>query len=164
MDIQIRRARSDEAATLTEIAHAAKRHWGYPESWIKLWQLELTIAPEFIAGNDVFVAISDGQIAGCCALVLTGSLAELEHMWIRPDYIGTGLGRLLFERVQAEASARQIPELELSADPNAEGFYKHMGAIQIGEIAADIEGHARVLPRMRIKLGPSVSTHAPGVL
>ena len=52
MDIQIRRADPDEAPVLTELAHAAKRHWGYPESWIENWQADLTITKEFIAEND----------------------------------------------------------------------------------------------------------------
>jgi hypothetical protein len=32
--MQILRANPDDAATLTEIAFAAKRHWGYPELWM----------------------------------------------------------------------------------------------------------------------------------
>jgi GNAT superfamily N-acetyltransferase len=76
-------------------------------------------------------------------------------MWVRPEYMGTGLGRRLLEQVTAEATARGLQALELSADPNAEGFYRHMGAVQIGEVPADIDGRARVLPRMRIQL----STH-----
>jgi hypothetical protein len=43
--------------------------------------------------------------------------------------------------------------LELSADPNAEGFYERMGAKRVGEIAAGMNGHEyRTLPRMRMKL------------
>src|SRR5262245_3066572 len=125
MEVHIRRATADESTTLTEIAHAAKRHWGYPEAWIQRWQSDLTISPDFINRNFVFVAEINGQIAGCCALAIEGALAEVEHMWIRPEYMGTGLGRRLLERVTAEATARKLPALELSADPNAEGFYRH---------------------------------------
>jgi len=45
-----------------------------------------------------------------------------------------------------------VSALELSADPNAEGFYQRMGATRIGEVRSEIEGQARVLPRMRIEL------------
>ena len=152
MEIHIRRAKPDDANTLTEIAHAAKRHWGYPENWITQWQSDLTITPDFINQNTVFVAEIDDRIAGCCALAISGPLAELEHMWVRPEHMGTGLGRRLFEQVTSEATARSLPALELSADPNAAGFYRHMGAVQIGEIPAGMDGNARVLPRMRIQL------------
>jgi N-acetylglutamate synthase-like GNAT family acetyltransferase len=152
MNMQIRRARPDEADTLTEIAHAAKRHWNYPEKWMAQWRADLTITPDFIANNEVFVAVAGGDIAGCCALVVGDSLAELEHMWIDPQQMGNGVGRALFEYTRQRAQELGLNELELSADPNAEGFYKRMGAKRIGEIQADMDGQPRVLPRMTVNL------------
>src|SRR5207249_9559070 len=90
--------------------------------------------------------------AGCCALVLSDSLAELEHMWIKPDRIGNGVGRALFAHVIARAAELNLSALEISADPNAEGFYQRMGASRIGEVQANIDGQRRLLPRMRLKL------------
>jgi N-acetylglutamate synthase-like GNAT family acetyltransferase len=153
MDVQIRRARPDEADVLTEIAHAAKRHWGYPESWIEHWQADLTITPEFIARNEMYVAMIDEEVAGCCALVFSAALAELEHMWIRPRHMGTGVGRALFLHAQERAANLEISVLEISADPNAEGFYERMGARRIGEVQSEIEGQPRVLPRLSVDLG-----------
>jgi GNAT superfamily N-acetyltransferase len=153
MDIQIRRASPDEAALLTEIAHAAKRHWGYPENWIQHWKADLTITPEFIANNEVYVAVKGEEIAGCCALAINESVAELEHMWIRPEQIGTGVGRALFMHVKERAANLKLRALEISADPNAEGFYELMGATRIGEVRSEIEGKPRVLPRMIVHVG-----------
>jgi N-acetylglutamate synthase-like GNAT family acetyltransferase len=153
MDVQIRRARPDEADVLTEIAHAAKRHWGYPERWIEHWQADLTITPEFIARNEMYVAMIDEEVVGCCALVFSAALAELEHMWIRPQHMGTGVGRALFLHAQERAANLEISVLEISADPNAEGFYERMGARRIGEVQSEIEGQPRVLPRLSVDLG-----------
>jgi GNAT superfamily N-acetyltransferase len=152
MDIQIRRARPDEAAVLTEIAHAAKRHWGYPEKWIQQWQADLTITPEFIANNEVYVAEKGETIAGCGALCFGDVVAELEHMWIRPEHMGAGIGRALFNHLRARAMSLKRPALEFSADPNAEGFYERMGARRIGEVRSEIEGQPRALPRMTLKI------------
>ena len=152
MDIQIRRADPDEAPVLTELAHAAKRHWGYPESWIENWQADLTITKEFIAENDVFVAVSDNEVVGCGALVLGDSVAELEHMWIKPKRMGDGVGRALFTHLKERAAQLDRSALEISSDPNAEGFYERMVARRIGEVRADIDGQTRVLPRMRLEL------------
>ena len=148
--MNIRRASPDEAAILTEIAHAAKRHWGYPESWIESWKDDLTITPEFISSCEVYVAVVEGEIAGCCALVVNDSQAELEHMWLRPPHIGTGLGKKLFLYVMQRAAILKTTVVELSADPNAEAFYQHMGATRIGEVRSEVEGQPRVLPRMSI--------------
>ena len=153
MTVAIRRADPSEAEQLTDIAHVAKRHWGYPENWIEKWSAALTITPDFIANNEVFVAIINDAIAGCCALVITGALAEIEHMWIKPEHMGSGVGRALFEHARNRARELQLPVLELSADPNAEGFYERMGAKRIGDVPASMNGEeARVLPRMRINL------------
>jgi N-acetylglutamate synthase-like GNAT family acetyltransferase len=152
VNIQIRRARPDDAETLTRIAHAAKRHWGYPEHWIEHWKPDLTITPDFISTNEVFLAVVDEEIIGCCALVLSESFAELEHMWIKPEYIGAGVGRALFLHAKERAAGLKVRELELSADPNAEGFYKRMGAIRIGDVRSEIDGQPRLLPRMKVGL------------
>jgi len=152
MDIQIRRAKPDEAAVLTEIAHAAKRYWGYSENWIEHWKDDLTITPDFIANNEMYVAVAGEEIAGCCALVLSDTQAELEHMWIRSEHMGNGVGRALFQQIVKRAAQLGATGLELSSDPNAEGFYKRMGATRVGEVRAEIEGQPRVLPRMSVDL------------
>jgi GNAT superfamily N-acetyltransferase len=153
MSIQIRRANPDEASVLTEIAHAAKRHWGYPENWIQHWKADLTITPEFIAKNEMYVAVKDEEIVGCCAIAFSESMVELEHMWIRPEHMGTGVGRALFTHVKERATDLNLPALELSADPNAERFYERMGAKRIGEVRSEIDGQPRILPRMTVSLG-----------
>lgn len=152
MNIHVRQASPDEAALLTDIAHAAKRHWKYPETWIEQWKPDLTITSEFILNNEMFVAVAGDEIVGCCALVVTDRLAEIEHMWIRPEQMGHGVGRALFEHAKRRAEERGATALELSADPNAEGFYERMGTRRIGEVPADMDGQSRVLPRMRIDL------------
>jgi N-acetylglutamate synthase-like GNAT family acetyltransferase len=110
----------------------------------------------------MYVATNGQEIVGCCALVFKGSLAELEHMWIRPEHIGSGVGRALFLHVKERAANLKIPALELSADPNAEGFYERMGATRIGEVRSEIEGELRVLPRMKIGIDSEHQKELPG--
>lgn len=152
MNLHIRRAVPTEAGLLTEIAHAAKRHWGYPENWIREWKSDLTITPEFIATNEMYVAIYGEVIVGCCAIAFSESQVELEHMWIRPEHMGAGIGRALFRYIKERAASLDVSALEISSDPNAEGFYKRMGATRIGEVRSQIEGQSRVLPRMMVSL------------
>ena len=47
------------------------------------------------------------------------------------------------------AAAVDVRDVELTADPNAAGFYERMGAVQIGEAESVIDGQIRKLPRMR---------------
>lgn len=146
----IRSATPEDAPTLTSIALDAKRHWGYPEHWIKHWESDLTISSDFIRDNHVYVAEEDGEIQGFYALSVTDSKAELEHMWVTPARIGSGVGKDLFLDAMERAAALNVSAVEMSADPNAAGFYKHMGATQIGEMDASIDGQSRTLPRLTI--------------
>ena len=145
----IRKASPEDSATLTQIALDAKRHWGYPEHWIKHWESDLTITREFISNNHVYVAEFGGEIRGFYALCAIGDKAELEHMWVSPAHIGTGIGKDLFLDAMERAAKMNVSHIELSADPNAAGFYEHMGARKVGEVDSDIDGQPRKLPRMK---------------
>jgi GNAT superfamily N-acetyltransferase len=146
----IRAASGDEAATLTQIALDAKRHWGYPEHWINHWESDLTISPDFVNNNYVYVLENEGEIRGFYALCCNEARAELEHMWVKPKYIGTGLGKVLFLDAMERAAKMNVREVQLSADPNAAGFYERMGTKQIGEADSEVDGQTRKLPRMKI--------------
>ena len=148
----LRPARAEEAPVLSEIAHAAKRHWGYPESWIAAWRGALTITPELLARQTAVVAEGDGAVRGFYALLADGAVWTLEHLWVRPEWIGSGLGRALFEDAVRAARAGGAAVVEIEADPNAEAFYRHMGARRVGEVRADVEGSARTLPLLRLEL------------
>jgi N-acetylglutamate synthase-like GNAT family acetyltransferase len=151
MNSVIRRASSEEADKLTQIALDAKRYWGYPEHWIKHWESDLTVSSDFIRDNHVYVADQEGEIRGFYALCVSGNKAELEHMWVTPGSIGTGIGKELFLDAMDRAATLEVREIEISADPNAAGFYERMGASQIGEKDASIDGQVRKLPRLRIE-------------
>jgi N-acetylglutamate synthase-like GNAT family acetyltransferase len=149
-NLKIRKASTEDAATLTTIAHDAKRHWGYPEHWIKHWQDDLTISPDLIAANQVYVAEREGELLGFYALIVRQDKAELDHMWVAPAHIGTGVGKELFIHAMQTAAGRNISEVEISSDPNSEGFYRKMGAHQIGETISEIDGQPRALPRLTV--------------
>jgi GNAT superfamily N-acetyltransferase len=144
--MQIVRAKPQDADALTEIAHAAKRHWGYPERWIEGWRDTLTIRGEFIAANVAWCAMEDAQAVGFYLLTSESDGLHLDHLWILPSAMGRGIGRALFEHAVEEARTLGHRLLQIEADPNAEGFYARMGARRVGETITVIEGQRRVLP------------------
>ncbi len=135
-----------DAASLTDLAVASKRHWGYPQSWIELWLDDLRFTPELIRRQSVEIAETQGVLAGVSSLSVNGSVAELEHLWVEPQRMGRGLGRSLFERAVKRASTLGATSLAIAADPHAEEFYLHMGAVPDGFIESVPEG--RRLPRL----------------
>jgi GNAT superfamily N-acetyltransferase len=144
--MEVRRATQGDAEALSRISLAAKRYWGYPERWIERWRESLTITPDFVRRNEVDAAVVEGEIVGFYALVGEGREIELEHLWVTPEHIGTGVGRALFNHAVRRAGTLGAEILGIEADPNAEGFYRRMGARRVGETSYPIDNQRRVLP------------------
>lgn len=150
--IQIRRALPEEADALSLIAVAAKRSWGYPERWMKLWMPELTFAPEYFERNESWAAVSDGKPVGFYTLQERDGKAWLENLWVKPEHMGRGIGGTLLTHALDESRQRGFRALRFESDPNAVGFYEKMGAHKVGERQSELEGRPRILPVMEIDL------------
>jgi GNAT superfamily N-acetyltransferase len=153
--LEIVRAKPSDASTLSAIARVAKAHWGYPARWLDEWRELLTITPEFIAANETFAAVSEGRIVGFHALHEADGTLRLEHLWVLPEQMQKGIGRSLFQHAAGRAAALGAPSLTIEADPNAEPFYRHMGAERIGAVRSKVEGRPRELPLLRFALARS---------
>ncbi len=153
------KVRPEDADTLTQITVAAKGYWGYPEHWLAHWSGLLTITPAFIATSEVYAARDPaGKLIGWYALVGSGRRLVLDHLWVLPAHIGTGIGRALFTHAVKRAAELGAEEVELEADPHAAGFYERMGARRIGERRVAMDGLERHLPLFVVevaRLGPT---------
>jgi ribosomal protein S18 acetylase RimI-like enzyme len=144
----ITRASATDADALTEIAFAAKRHWGYPENWIRCWRDQLTITPGYLREHAAFVAAVEGAVVGFCAVKLEAGEASLDHLWVRPAFMGRGVGRALFQQAEASARAGGARRMRIVGDPHAEPFYARMGATLYGREPANMDGVERLLPQL----------------
>jgi len=148
-----RRAQPAEAAQLTQIALAAKQSWGYPDEWMAEWRPDLTITPGYIGSSPVWVAEVEGAVAGFVGLVRTDGDWQLEHLWVRPEFHGGGVGRALFGEAVRQARAAGATELRIKSDPNAEAFYLKMGAVRTGSEVYELPGKIRrEVPQLSYRL------------
>ncbi|MBI5770367.1 MAG: GNAT family N-acetyltransferase [Verrucomicrobia bacterium] len=147
--MRLRSAETGEAAALTAIAFAAKRHWGYPEAWLERWRDALTITAGQLAAHATFVAADEGGAAlGFALLRREAGESWIEHLWVAPAAMRRGMGRALFERCEEEARKAGATRLKVEADPNAEAFYSRMGMCTYDRVAAAMDGVERFLPLM----------------
>jgi len=152
MNLSIRRALTEDAAILSQIAFAAKAHWGYPERWLAIWKPELTFSPDYFEKNESWVAeVEETPIAFSTLQEKEGN-AWLENLWVSPEFIGQGVGKRLFLQALEESRQRSYRTLRLEADPHALGFYEKMGMHKIGERYSEMEGQPRILPIMEMAL------------
>ncbi len=163
--ISIRPARPDEHERLSQIAWAAKAHWGYDDADMAAWRESLTITPQSLAQGPARVVEVAGRVVAFGQLVLQGEDADLEHLWVLPACMGTGLGRRLLETLLHEAAEQGYARVTVDADPFAEGFYLACGAVRVGECPAPTRHQpARVrpqlyfVPKMRSPASPSPGT------
>lgn len=111
---------------------------------------ELTITAAMLAEHPAFVAEGLAGIVNGFSLLVQGVPGSvLDYLYIRPEAMGAGLGRALFERAAAHAVSLGSARMIWDADPHAVPFYQRMGAYSAGESpSGSIPG--RMLPRMRI--------------
>ena len=150
--ISIRRVNPHEADKMTQIALVAKRHWGYPERWMKIWTPQLTFDAEYFRENESWAAESAGRPVAFYTLLDRNGVAWLENLWVTPGLIGGGIGRALFLHALGLARERGYKRLQLEADPNAAGFYEKMGMRKIGDRHSEVDGMQRNLPVMEMEL------------
>jgi GNAT superfamily N-acetyltransferase len=146
--MEILRARPEDAAELTEIAMLAKAHWGYPQRWLDLWRITLTVDEDTIRKQRVYLAAQDGRTIGFYALIGSPPALDLDQLWIRPEWIGKGVGRILVQHALELAILAGAERVDVQAEPHAEGFYQKMGARRVGEYSYELDGQLRVLPKM----------------
>lgn len=146
-----RRARTDEAEYLTHLCRRSKAHWGYDAEFLRIVAGDLTVTPAAIKTHQVWILQEDKKILGFHQVKL-GDTAWLEDLWLEPEAIGKGYGRLLWEHAVSIARAAGAWGMEFNAEPFAMGFYEKMGAVQVGVTPSRfIPG--RKLPLMRIQVG-----------
>lgn len=150
--LQIRPANPEEAHILTQIALAAKRHWGYPERWIEIWTPLLTFDADYFKANESWVAVQEGKPVAFYTLLEANGTASIENLWVLPEFMGQGIGRRLFLHATYLVRQRGYKSIQLEADPNAVPFYEKMGMYKIGERHSEVDGHPRILPIMGMSL------------
>ena len=114
----------------------------------------LQVNPEQIAAGDVWVATgADGEVVGMVALAPSEQVdtLDLDKLFVEPQRIRNGVGRLLIGQAIAEARRRGAKRVTILSDPYAAGFYERNGARLIGQAPSDaIPG--RSVPLYEIRL------------
>lgn len=82
--------------------------------------------------HEVWLAEDGGAVVGFFALIPHGADQELDLFFTANAAQGAGLGRRLFEAMAARARALGATCVVISSNPEAAGFYRRMGAVDIG--------------------------------
>jgi GNAT superfamily N-acetyltransferase len=136
-DYSTRQARPEEQGELTRLAVRATKHAGHDEAFIDRTIPALAVTVPMIGGQWVQVAEDRShKIVGVVWVTPTAlsGIALLQGLYVDPPFWRQGIGRMLFEAAIARAVEFKAGAMVINAEPTAEGFYKRMGAIRIGEV------------------------------
>lgn len=118
--------------------------------------------PEFITANIAHIAVENERPVGFYVLTKESDGPHLDHLWVLPSSMRRGIGRALFEHAATEVKRLGFPCMKIEADPNAEAFYKRMGAVRVGISTSETCGERRELPLMEFRFPVEAGrTNAP---
>lgn len=150
----IRPAEADEADALSELAMRSKAYWGYSNEFMEACADELRVDATQLDENNYacFVAARDRTVLGYYALVQeSASHFELDALFVEPEHIGRGIGRILVEHAVQRVADAGGKVLTIQGDPNAAAFYLAVGGREAGSRESDsIPG--RYLPVFEIDI------------
>jgi GNAT superfamily N-acetyltransferase len=149
--VEMRRARPDEADALRELIIRSMAHWRHSDAVLDRARRLVSIGPDDLARDEAWVLEVRGTVGGFYRMTFHAGRAEIEELFLEPDWIGQGLGRRLFEDAVARARERGARRLTWDSDVQAAGFYRAMGGVPIGTTPSSIE-ETGPLMRMELRL------------
>ncbi len=136
---------------LTKITIASKAYWGYSDEQMQNWSELLTVTKNYIETNRVYKLLVDNLTVGYYSYIyLNEKVVKLDNLFVLPNYIGRGLGKLLMNDFLYRIKNTERNEIVLDSDPNAERFYEYFGFIKIGQLETAIKD--RYLSIMELKI------------
>lgn len=146
MKVKFRTADCKDLPELNKISITSKRYWGYPEQWINLWLEDLRLTSADLKDQNVLIMESEGKNIGFSALKDQDDHYEITHLWILPEFIGKGYGRMLLKHTINTNPSINKP-IWVQAEPKAKSFYEKHGFVVFDLIESLPKG--RFLPLMR---------------
>ena len=96
----------------------------------------LVLEPGAVTDRRMRVAVgADGRLLGF-STVLPGEdgAVELDALFVEPDLLRAGVGRLLVEDLVALARQAGVTRVDVTANLRAVGFYERVGFVGTGEV------------------------------
>lgn len=105
----------------------------------------LILAPEGLAEGRTHVAEEDGSLVGFATWIETVGTVELEDLFVDPGYMRRGIATALVNRIADVLRARGAERLEVTANPDALGFYRAIGFIVCGAAETELGAAPRMV-------------------
>jgi len=125
----IRDARPDEAFALESLQRRASDVWKEYREQLAAHPDAISPPHEAIAEGRVRVAVdaSGRRLGFSVVLAVEDGRCELDDLFVEPDRMRRGVGRMLVHDVAVRAADAGATYVDVVANPNALGFYSRLG-------------------------------------
>lgn len=129
----IRKPDSNEIDALTSLAMRSKAYWGYDYSFMRNCVEELTVTHDHLNHHTIYLMERKKDLVGFYVLQeIDSESVEMTFMFVKPELIGLGIGKKLFEHATIQAKSAGFKIMIIQSDPFASPFYEVMGCKKIG--------------------------------
>jgi N-acetylglutamate synthase-like GNAT family acetyltransferase len=106
--------------------------------------------PELLRSRTYYVAETRSRkVVGCGGWTrerpgtgdVEDGLGHIRHFASHPDWIGRGIGRLIYEACERQARSGSVTRFECCSSLNAEGFYARLGFETVRRIEIELGPH-----------------------
>lgn len=132
------------------------------EALVKVWRRSVEATHTFLSAEDIegLVPLVKEALEQIPVLVVAGEAGnpagfmgiadgKIEMLFLSPDYAGQGTGRRLVEEALHIYGVRYVDVNE--QNPNARGFYEHMGFEVVERLPLDEQGNPFPILKMKLR-------------
>lgn len=127
VDFVIRRATAADLPAINALIQASSTYHGEYRPMLATY----AVSAAQVERDQMYVAEDDSELIGLYSLAL-GEAPELDLMFVADHLHGSGLGRALIAHLKETARQLGVPEIKIVSHPPSVGFYKRVGAVEIG--------------------------------
>jgi GNAT superfamily N-acetyltransferase len=126
---RIRRARPSEREALAALQRRSASVWEEDRAVLQAHPDAVVVPADAIADGRLRVAVDgeDRVLGFSLVLPVVVGERELDGLFVEPEAMGSGIGRLLLADVTARARADGAQRLFVVSGPGAQGFYERLG-------------------------------------
>lgn len=132
--LSFRAAHIHELVPLNKLIKASKGYWGDSEAFCQQFIDEYGLTEGYLKKGCVDVLVLKDELIGVVGMSQHEQSPMLDYFFLRPDKIGSGLGRFMWDYVLQISSQKHWASFQLYSNPEAQAIYHHFGARKISEL------------------------------
>lgn len=152
MKTTIKNAKYTDLNKINELMGLSKGYWKYEPDFLKTFIKKFRLDLAYIKKNSVKLLYLNSSLAGFYSFCVNKEdLLMLDNFFLHPNYIGKGIGRILWEACCKTAKELKKNAFIICSDPHAEDFYLKLGCEKIG-LQQSMLCPTRYLPILKYQL------------